>query len=983
MKIALPFFATLLLAPLAFAQPQGWKYSGEMTILTTPEGANLPTGASVENFPLLVRLHRDWFDFAQAQPNGADVRFTDAKGAPLPYEIEFWDANTGEAAIWVKIPRIEGNARQSLKIHWGKADAQNESNPKAVFNQSNGYASVWHMGRELGDATGLLTGKDTGTTPTTGLIGESRSFLPGKGINGGENITGLPAENEPHSTEAWIRASRANGNVIGWGIESGQSKVVMSFASPPHIRVDAYFSPGNVESKSRLKTDEWLHVIHTYKDGEARVYVNGALDGSATSRGGKMAIKSPARLYIGGWYNNYNFTGDVDEVRVSKVARSPDWIKLQYENQKPLQTLVGPIIQNGAAWSVSAKELTVPEGQSATITAQAGGAQKLYWILKKGGAETVVATDRLRYTFDAGRVVADQNATLQLKAVFADGAKTQDVAIAIKEAIPEPIFTLKAPAKWDGRAPIEIAPQIKNLAAMTAKNAGDLKVEWQVGPFAAIKEISPAKLRLLRALNGGALTVTASISNGGAPVSQSATIAVTPPKSEPWIERTPAPDEKPEDGQFYARDDKNEGTLFYNGTLEAPADAVFLRVFADDKPYKTERQKPDKNGRYAFSAKLKPGLIQYKIEFGTVSGGAETVRHTVSNLVCGDAYLIDGQSNALATDTREQAPPETSEWIRSYGRPSGNEKTNLWCNPVWKARNGEKAELGWWGMELAKRLVESQKVPIFIINAAVGGTRIDQHQRNDANPTDLSTIYGRMLWRVQGAKLTHGIRGILWHQGENDQGADGPAGGYGWESYQKYFLEMSAAWKQDFPNVRKFYVFQIWPNSCAMGGRDGNGDRLREKQRTLPFLYSDMSIMSTLGVRPPGGCHFPLTGWAEFARLIQPVIERDFYGATPAAPVTAPNLRRAAYNAARDSVILEFDQPVAWEEKLASQFYLDGEAGQIEAGSVAGNALTLKLKVPSAAKTITYLKEANWNQDTLLLGTNGIAALTFCEVPIG
>lgn len=46
----------------------------------------------------------------------------------------------------------------------------------------------------------------------------------------------------------------------------------------------------------------------------------------------------------------------------------------------------------------------------------------------------------------------------------------------------------------------------------------------------------------------------------------------------------------------------------------------------------------------------------------------------------------------------------------------------MWCYPVWKAQKGEKAELGWWGMELAKRLVESQKIPISIINGAVGGT---------------------------------------------------------------------------------------------------------------------------------------------------------------------------------------------------------------------------------------------------------------------
>ena len=129
------------------------------------------------------------------------------------------------------------------------------------------------------------------------------------------------------------------------------------------------------------------------------------------------------------------------------------------------------------------------------------------------------------------------------------------------------------------------------------------------------------------------------------------------------------------------------------------------------------------------------------------------------------------------------------------GGPLGN----LWCNPVWKAEHGEKAELGYWGMELAKRLVASQKIPIFMINGAVGGTRIDQHQPSPADHADLKTIYGRILWRVRQARLTHGIRAVIWHQGENDQGSDGPTGGYGWETYQQYFIDMSAAWKEDYP----------------------------------------------------------------------------------------------------------------------------------------------------------------------------------------
>jgi hypothetical protein len=55
----------------------------------------------------------------------------------------------------------------------------------------------------------------------------------------------------------------------------------------------------------------------------------------------------------------------------------------------------------------------------------------------------------------------------------------------------------------------------------------------------------------------------------------------------------------------------------------------------------------------------------------------------------------------------------------------------------------------------------------------------------------------------------------------------------------------------------------------------------------------------------------------------------------------------------------------------------------VVSGTVSGNVVTLKLKEPSTAKRITYIKETNWSQDRLLIGANGIAALTFAEVEIG
>jgi hypothetical protein len=661
-----------------------------------------------------------------------------------------------------------------------------------------------------------------------------------------------------------------------------------------------------------------------------------------------------------------------------------------------LQTLIGTLVKPGSEFSVSEKKLSVREGQSATVSASAGGAQKVYWILKEAGKETVVSVDRFSFTFPARRVTGDQSLSLQFKAVYATGVKTADIPITIKEELPDPVFTLKAPAKWDGRATIEVVPQISNLAAMQAKGAGELNYSWDVSGLATIQKAGPGKLTLLRAQNSGKLVVTATVQNGGAKTTQSVTIQVTEPKKDAWVQRVPEKNEKPVDGQFYARDDKNEGTLYYNGTLSEAAESVFVKLYADNKLIKTETAKPGADKSYAFMLKLKPGLIQYKVELGTKTAGQEKVLETVNDLVCGDAFIIDGQSNALATDTREESALETNMWIRSFGGPTGrgdgtkwveNEYQkkgfNPWCYPVWKARKGEKAELGWWGMCLAKRLLESQKVPIFILQAAIGGTRIDEHQRNEANPTDLNTMYGRMLWRVQQAKLTHGIRAIIWHQGENDQGSAGPAGGYGWESYQQYFLAMSAAWKQDFPNVQHYVVFQIWPNSCSMGGRDGAGDMLREKQRTLPYLYSNMSMLSTLGIRPPGSAHYPLEGWAVFARMLQPILEKEIYGKVPAGPVTAPNLKSAKYvGGAQDKIALEFDQPVVWAEPLVSEFYLDGEKGKVTSGSVSGNVLTLNLQGASSAKKITYIKEIAWSQDNLLNGANGIAALTFCNVPI-
>ncbi len=987
--------AALLLAPLArhgaaedklpegSAPYPGWQHSGSIWILTTPEGANLPTASSETGFPLLVRLHKDFFDFSQAKANGEDVRFSTTEGTPLAYQIEEWDATKGTAGIWVHLPTIQGNARQEVRLHWGKADAASESSGPAVFNESNGYLSVWHMSNPVKDEAGTVESRDVGTTATAGIVGQARHFASHQGIFCGDKITIYPSGAGSHTSEAWFRAQTPNAQVLAWGNEQAQGKVVMQFRSPPHINMDCYFSGANVRGNSRLPMSQWIQVVHTYQKGDSRIYVNGLLDGVSTNPAAPLVIKSPARMWIGGWYDNYDFVGDIDEVRISKVARSADWVKLQYENQKPLQTLAGPVVQAGSEFSASPGQVTVLEGKSAAFSAQAGGAQKVYWILKSDGRETILAVDRFQFTFDAGRVTGDKSATLQFKAIYPDGVKTREIPITIREDIPEPVFTLNAPATWDGRATIEVVAQMANSSEMQAQGAGNLSYSWSVSDIAVIKEVLPGKLILKRAQNSGKMTVTAAVHNGGQPTTQGITIVVTEPERDAWVARLPAKDEKAQDNQFYARDDKNEGTLFYNGTLNEAANSVFLKVYADGRLCANESRKLATDKAYAFSVKLQPGLIHYTVEFGFENGGHETLLHTVTNVVCGDAYLINGQSNAVATDWGEGEPAFRSEWVRSYGSMSGNpEGVGVWGGAMHRSRDGEKLQIGYWGMELARRLVEDQQMPICILNGAVGGTRIDQHQRNPGNPQDLTTIYGRLLWRVSEAKLTHGIRAVLWHQGENDQAADGPTGGYGWETYRQYFIDLAAAWKQDFPNLQHYYLFQIWPKACAMGVK-GSDNMLREVQRSLPSYFSRLSVMSTLGIEPPGDCHYPAAGYAEIARLICPLVERDNYGKVFTSSITPPDLERTYYASdKKDEIVMEFNQPVNWDNTLAGQFYLDGEKGKVASGAVSGPVVTLKLTAPSTAQKLTYLDSASWSQTHLLRGENGIAALTFCEVPI-
>ena len=595
---------------------------------------------------------------------------------------------------------------------------------------------------------------------------------------------------------------------------------------------------------------------------------------------------------------------------------------------------------------------------------------------------------------------ANQNFTSPVQyTVAASDNSTKDYTVTVNvNPIPDPQFTLTAPTNWDGRQQITVQATVTNDALLASSGGNNLNYKWSVAGVAANYTSVADMMTLTFAQGNGPMAITLVMDNGGRPTSQTATINVQQPTNEAWVQRTPDANEKPVDGQFFARDDSGYGKIFYLGTQSGTPETVYLKIYRSvagvETQYGTTLRQALASGSYNFSAPILGGLYTYKVVYGTTTGNIDSPLATVSNLICGDAYLFEGQSNTTAETPNNGTPPEsgyyTNDWIRTYGTinsDGGNGNVaGGWGTAVrtrtWGTPGYGKYQIGCWGMHFARTLLEKHNIPICIINGAKGGTRIDQHLRNESNPEDQSTIYGRLLTRLKAAKLTHGIRAVLWHQGEQDQGREGPyAGEFDYKWYHQNFANVSGAWRKNYPNIKNYYIFQIWPAAC---GDTSANDMLRETQRTLPYLYSNMRIMSTLGIIPGSGCHYDIAGYEFMANLITPMVEQEHYGRSASEVLTAPDLKKAYFTtAARNEITLEFTQDMSWHNGVPGLIYLDGLSGKVASGSASGKVVKLQLSAPSMASNITYLKGSiTWSQANLLYGSNGIAALTFAEVPL-
>ena len=389
--------------------------------------------------------------------------------------------------------------------------------------------------------------------------------------------------------------------------------------------------------------------------------------------------------------------------------------------------------------------------------------------------------------------------------------------------------------------------------------------------------------------------------------------------------------------------------------------------------------------------------------------GAEKLIQSASNVVAGDAYIIQGQSNAVANqrggssssndaDSYTNAPYRN--WVRVFGNGSASGNyTHGWFigrGNVWYDTDGHT---GQWGMRMASNLAGAKKVPIAIFNGASPGNAIAYFKRNDANPGDPLTNYGRLLNRITEAGLAKHIRGVIWHQGESDVLGVLSNIQKTTEQYKEAFIDLYNDWKSDYPGLNRCFIFQI-RFGCGMSSPE-NCVRIQEAQRQLDKESGEILTLGTSNTQQlfDGGsinyCHYTYTGgYKAMGDWITRVIRRDIYQESNwAVSIESPEPEHAAFTlidangvASQLSLTLKSQSSTnTLSGDITSQFKLEGGSFTINSVSLNSNTLTISFKRNEGTLSnpvgITYMGHDN-TAAPQLTNSNGMGLVYFENFPI-
>ncbi len=304
-----------------------WKYRKEIGFDLSPTGADI--AASPQDVPVLVRLSLANFAyFNDTKADGSDFRLVagDDK-TPLKFHFEKYDPQSQIALLWVRVPQLTGGSKtDKIYAYYGNPDAPSAADIPGTYDAQQVLVL------SFAETAGLpmdSTAYKNNPSASTAVLTPASLIAGGAKFAGKESIT-VPATaslrllpNQGLTASAWLRIETPQQAAV-LALTDGAKSVELDVDGSKLVLRAALDGPAvSVASGSDLSMSQWHHVAFTAASGKLTLYVDGVPAGSAP-----ITLQEVGGNFTVGAAGGAKFlTGDVDEVEVSKVARSAEWIK--------------------------------------------------------------------------------------------------------------------------------------------------------------------------------------------------------------------------------------------------------------------------------------------------------------------------------------------------------------------------------------------------------------------------------------------------------------------------------------------------------------------------------------------------------------------------------------------------------------------------------------------------------------------------------
>ncbi len=449
--------------------------------------------------------------------------------------------------------------------------------------------------------------------------------------------------------------------------------------------------------------------------------------------------------------------------------------------------------------------------------------------------------------------------------------------------------------------------------------------------------------------------------------------------------------EAPQHYQLVARDlADNKGKVRYQGD-PGLYDELRLEVYRNNQLIQTLYDMTPQ-AAFLFEVEIPAELANYEFRLTGAVNGLEYPEAGACSVVAGDAYIIQGQSNALASAPYD---PENmidhayrhhrNAFVRNFGKKHANDTLLIWHRELDDDNPFAGPASGQWGLVLGEKIVKEHGIPVAILNGAISGISLDSMLPNPLDHADQSKSYGRFLHRVNRSGLANDIRGLLFFQGETNA-----AGGF-WDSAQEYqlkFQSLDAAWEQEFPAIERKYLFQIRPGLYWAGATLNTCLQIAEAHRMIAETNPDWQIMSSTGMNHDSSHYHYQNGYQRAGEDIYRLLATDLYDQPNANDVFPPAPDSAWFaNADHTELVLRlrhagdtYTWTPGWEGdlRLEAQFNTPVTGAHME-----GDLLVLTLQ-DSPHSSFTGLSHTSHpgGSEVAVKNARGIGMLLFYNFPV-